>query len=267
MISSKTPFQNVGYASLAGGAVSIVLAILSGNIFFILIAALAFAASFAVFKYGYLIAPAFTKAARIVELHDDFEIPPTQDIVIKKANNVYYATVFLGVKIHESISDKALNRKTVFTEMFERLLANSNNVFSLTSLVYAKDLSEYRSKIGTARIEAEIRLTQFKKSKKPDLSAINREKRLIELYTRQLQSLTQGARPMGLLFFLKTTSAGLTRQDAIDKAFGQARELKASVSNALNAEVFQLTGDYMKRCFEWEKTLPTTPQELEDQLV
>ncbi len=267
MISSKTPYQNLGYASLAGGAGAIILAILSGNIFFILFAALTFSASFAIFKYGYLLAPMFTKAAKIVEFHDDFEIPPTQDVVIRKTNNVYYATMFLGVKIYESVSDKPEDRKAVFTEMFERLLANTNNVFSLTSLVFAKDLSEYRAKIGTARVEAEIRLTQLKQTKKPDLAAINREKRLIELYTRQLQSLTSGARPMGLLFYLKTTSAGLTRQDAIDKALAQSRELKASVSNALNADVFPLTGDYMKRCFEWEKTLPTTPQELEDQLV
>jgi hypothetical protein len=44
-------------------------------------------------------------------------------------------------------------------------------------------------------------------------------------------------------------------------------ELKSSVSNALNAEVYSLSGDCMKRCFEWEKTLPATPEELEDQLV
>lgn len=260
--------KTMGYSGLAGGAACLLLAILSGNILFVLIAATLFAASFAVFKYGYLLAPLVTKAGKIVEIREHHEIPPSQDIVLKKAENgVYYATAFLGVRVFESLTDKPDHQKAVHAQMFEKILANTNYVFALTSLVYAKDLAKYRSKIATARIESEIRYTQLKKSKKPDQSALAREKRLIELYTQQLTALTKGARPMGLVFYLKTTAAGATKQEAIDKAFAQARELKASVSNALNADVYPLTSDHMKRCFDWQYTLPTTPQDLEDQLT
>ena len=72
---------------------------------------------------------------------------------------------------------------------------------------------------------------------------------------------------MGLVFYLKTTACGVSKQEAADKAFSQSKELKASVSNALNSEVYLLSGDFMKRCFEWEKALPVSAEELEDQLV
>jgi len=42
----------------------------------------------------------------------------------------------------------------------------------------------------------------------------------------------------------------------------QANELKANFSNTLNVEITNLSGEDMKKCFEWEIAIPPAPKDL-----
>jgi len=58
-----------------------------------------------------------------------------------------------------------------------------------------------------------------------------------------------------------TTGEGATEDMALAAAKNQANEIKSTISTTLNAEVAVLTGDDMKRCFEWEYLMPPVVRE------
>ena len=69
--------------ALGGGLLSVLLVFVSGQVLFALLASLFFAISVLVWKYGYILMPFFTSAAKIVEVRGGYTIPPTRDCIIK----------------------------------------------------------------------------------------------------------------------------------------------------------------------------------------
>lgn len=258
----------VSWSSLAGGFLCIVLALTVGGVLGALltaVAVMAFLMSVLAWKFGHLLLPALTQGLKIVEIRNGFEIPPSQDVIVRKIEGVWYASVYLGVNIFESVTEKSAEQKSLFMEYFERALASTKVAAKFSTLVYVKDLSSYREKIETKRNVEEINLGKLKGQKKQDLAAISKTERAIASYNAHLHRLASGEKPMDILYYVMTTAQGTSREQAIDKAKIQGKELKSTLANALNVEVYSLTGEDMKRCFEWEYTLPVSQQELEEQ--
>jgi hypothetical protein len=69
---------------------------------------------------------------------------------------------------------------------------------------------------------------------------------------------------MGTICYVMTTAAGVTKESAMAAARNQSNELRATISNALNTEVVLLSGEEMRKCFEWELFLPPSQAELEE---
>jgi hypothetical protein len=61
---------------------------------------------------------------------------------------------------------------------------------------------------------------------------------------------------MMVLNYAMTCAASHSKEGAIAKARQQVAELKTVISSTLDTETIQLSGDDMKRCFEWEQMLP-----------
>lgn len=258
----------ISYSTLIGGAICILLAITIGGIAGILLttcAVVAFLMSVMAWKFGHLLLPALTQGLKVVEIRNGFEIPPSQDVIVRRIEGVWYASVYLGVRIFESVTEKDTNQKSLFMEYFERALAGTKVAAKFSTLVYVKDLSDYREKIETRRGVEEFNLGKLKRAKNPDLAAISKTERAIASHNAHLQRLANGEKPMDIIYYVMTTAQGTSREQAIDKAKIQGKELKSTLANALNVEVYSLTGEDMKRCFEWEYTLPTSQQELEEQ--
>ncbi len=72
---------------------------------------------------------------------------------------------------------------------------------------------------------------------------------------------------MGVIAYAMTTASGVSKEGATASVKAQGKELKSALENTLNIEIEWLTADEMMKCFEWEKFLPTTPQELEESTV
>ena len=87
------------------------------------------------------------------------------------------------------------------------------------------------------------------------------------MWENQINKLTRGIKPMGLVSYVMTTATGVSKEAATAAVNAQANELKATISNALNVQVEPLTGDEMLRCFQWEIMIPPTPQELEQAVL
>ncbi|MGB9719594.1 MAG: hypothetical protein ACPL06_03305 [Candidatus Anstonellales archaeon] len=265
--------KQLAYGSLVIGLFATLVAIASGGgIFTMLGAAIAGMSTLAAIlflKYGYLIVPLFTQKGNILMVTDTgYEIPPSQDVVVKKApTGLFYASAFLVMKIYESMLEKSEEEVMSYSKFFERAISNIKYVTKVSYLLYAEDISEKRKILETKKAEAQLRLAREREKAEPDVLKIDRYEREVAMWAAQLDSLTKGVKPMGVVAYVMTTASGITKEEAITKVKAQASELKATLSNALNVEVEPLTADEMLRVVEWERTLPTTPEELENQVI
>lgn len=219
-------------------------------------------------KYGYVVMPILTqKMGRSVGLEADYEIPPSQDVVIKKKNGLFYASAFLGIKIYESALEKTQEENIVFSEYFERAISNLKFVAKISMMVYAEDIEEKRKIMETKKAESQLRLSREREKPEPDVLKIDRYEREVAMWEAQLDRLVKGMRPMGLVAYAMTTSTGITSEGAIASVRAQARELKTVLANSLNVDVEFLTADEMLKCFEWERMLPPTSEKLDEEMV
>ncbi len=219
-------------------------------------------------KYGYMVVPLITQRTNMVLMTDTgYEVPPSQDVVLKKVGGLYYASSFLGIRIFESATEKTLEQNIAYNEDFERAISNIKYVAKIAYMLYAEDVGEERKKIETKKAEAQLRLSREREKTEPDVLRIDKYEREVAMWDNQLAKLTKGLRPMGVLAYAMTTASGVSKEAAMAAVRAQARELKVTLSNSLNVQVEPLQADQMLKCFEWEKAMPPTPRELESALI
>ena len=250
--------------SLAGG-----LFCLSASIFFqsalaAAIGAFFFCLSIALWKYGYVLVPYFMKGAKIVEAGRNFEIPPTQDVIVGKSGGNFLATVFLSARLYDSASEKQGAEKGALGEMFEKAVASSGFPFKICALVSPLELKNELEEIRGKRSIAESRREKIASGKHGSETA--RLDREIAMWGRQIEKLTSGERPLEMVFYLSTTASGLTKEEAIARARSQGEELTVVVGSALSCEIVPLAGEEMKRCFWWDFFGPADRDDLQDQM-
>jgi hypothetical protein len=224
--------------------------------------------TFLFWKYGYLLVPLITERTNIIMMSDlGYEVPPSQDVIVKKSGGVYYASAFLGIKIFESATEKSMEENVSYNEYFERAMSNLKYVTKIAYMLYVEDVGQKRKSIETKRAEAQLRLARERDKPEPDVLKIDKYEREVAHWDLQLNKLIRGVKPMGVVAYTMTTAAGVSKEGAIASVKAQARELTTVLSNALNVEVKWLRGDEMLKCFEWERFYPASPHELEESMV
>jgi hypothetical protein len=221
-------------------------------------AVLSFLVAASVWRFGFILKPIITRHTHVIEGFGKYEIPPQQDVIVKKEGNNYHATSYLLVKFTQSTTEKTPEQVAVIRQSYERALSSLNYVYKISNMVCPVDLTPYVDKIKEKRSKAESRLSEL--SSLPATSNTGAEmallKREVESCENQLQKIQSGERPMKVGNFAMTTACSQSRDDAIAKVKQQAAELKTVISSTLDTEVMPLAGDDMKRCFEWEYMLP-----------
>jgi len=259
------------YGSLGVGVIGILAILVMGGPFVLIGAILCFFGTvlgILFWKYGYLIIPLITQRTNIVMISDlGYEIPPSQDVIVKSSGGVFYASAFLGLKIFESATEKSAEENITYSQFFERAISNIKYVTKIAYMLFVEDVGEKRKTIETKRAEAQLRLARERDKPDPDVLKMDKHEREVAIWDRQLTRLIKGVKPMGIIAYAQTTAVGVSKEAAIAAANSQANELRTVLANALNVEVVHLTGDEMMKCFEWEKFFPTTPQELEESVI
>jgi hypothetical protein len=244
-----------GAFASAGGPFSILAALICG---------IGGVLAVALYKYGYFIVPFLTQKGKIIQIFaGNYEIPPSQDVIIKKEGNVYYASAFLGIKIYESTTEKSPQENVLYSEYFERAISSVRFPVKFSLMVYVIDISHHRKELETKYAEAQLKLSREREKPEPDVLKLDRYEKEVAMYEAQLNRLVAGFKPMGTIIYAMTTATGLSKESAIAEAKTQATELRSVLSNALNVQVVHLTADDMLKCFEWEHIIPPTGQSME----
>ncbi len=225
------------------------------------------ALAIAFLKFGYIFVPMLTQRTNTVVMTDTgYEIPPSQNVIVKNANGIYYASAFLGIKVFESATEKSMEENIAYNQYFERAISNLKYITKISYLLYVEDVGEKRKTIEAKRAEAQLRLAREREKAEPDVLKIDKYEREVGVWDLQLNKLIKGIKPMGVVAYAMTCASGVSKEGAIATVRAQANELRTVLANALNVEVDLLTADEMLRCFEWEQFFPVTVQELEESI-
>ncbi len=248
---------------ILGGVMAIIISLVYGNPLLPLIAAFFFTLSLALWKYGYIIIPFFTKATNIIEVHSGYEVPPSRDYIIKKNEAGYYASKFLEVQFYESSMDKNSDEKKTMFESFEKAISSLKYIVKITLMISTLDLSKHIDEIKTRRSTVESKKAKENKIAADETMRMDRE---LAYWNRILDRITQGERPVEIIAFASTTAFGLTRDEALSRVSRQAKELKTILSSSLGCDIRELHDLEMLKCFDWDYFSPTTSEEIKDSL-
>ena len=269
MVGSKKMYI---YSAIGLAALGTFLTLMSGGSIVSIVggALSAFGAIFAILlvKYGYIILPLITKQLNLsVTVDGSYELPPSEDVIIKRSGSQYLASTFLILKIYESSTEKSLEQNVIYNEYFERAISNMNYVTKISYMVYVEDISKKRKSLETKKAEIQLRLAREREKPDPDVLKVDRYEKESVVLDHEINKLVKGEKPMGVLAYCMTSARGISKEAAIAKVKSQARELKTLLANSLNVEVKQLKADEMLKCFEWERFFPTSSLELDDEMV
>lgn len=254
--------RNIALACFAVSAALVVLIFIGGSLGglttgLIILAGALSTAALLIFKYGYWIVPFMTRRVRIIDvIEEPYEITPTQDAVVKKIGNNYYASMFIHVKIYESTTEKSEEEKFAFMELWERAVSSLKSVTKFCLSSYTKDLSKYRTIIENRKAEAQLKLANERGKPEPSKPEIEKLERAIAMWDNIFSKLSSGDNPISQITYIMATGQGPTADMALAAVKNEANEIRSTISTTLNAEVAILTGEDMRRCFEWEYMLP-----------
>lgn len=250
--------------AIAGGFFCLAFALFLQSAPAAAIGAICFLLAVALWKYGYLIVPVLIRGANVVEVGTNFEIPPSQDLIVGKKGGNFLATAFLACRLYESSSEKSERQRTVAAEMFEKAVSSVGFPFKVSALVSRLDLNAELEELRSKRSVAESRKAMTGKVK--DDAEAARLEREIAMWSRQIDTLTSGEKPLEVVFYLSTTASGITKDEAMGRARAQSDELTVVAGSALSCEVVRLRGEEMKKCFWWEFFTPADSDELHDEM-
>jgi hypothetical protein len=236
--------------------------------FVIMLAAASSTVGLLLFKYGYWIVPFLTKRVRVIDvIEEPYEFSPALDAVVRKVGNVYYASMFIHVKVYESTTEKSEEEKVAFMDLWERAVSSLKFVTKFCISSYVKDLTKYRSAIESKKADAQLKLANERGKPEPSEVELDKIEREISMWDNMLSKLSTGDNPIMQITYIMTSGQGPTAEMALADVKNHANEIKSTISTTLNAEVAVLTGDDLKRCFEWEYMLPPMIREESTQMV
>jgi len=216
-----------------------------------------------VYQIGFLILPFVTKFLKVSEVRvGGFEIPPSQDVIIKNVGGVYYATVFIYSRFYQSAAVGVQEQEAPYMDLWERAVASLNFPFKFSLITYIEDLVKFREDVETNRAAAQLKLGREREKPRPDAITVDKWEREVAKQNEVLARLSAGEKPLGIIMYAMTTAIGVSAEAAMATAKSQANELKATFSNALNIEMLTLIGEDLKKCFEWEVIIPPSPKDL-----
>lgn len=190
----------------------------------------------------------------------EFQIPPSQDVLVKKTQNGYLATTFLSINL-EPVQPTAQPNSSSFA----KAISSIRSPCKLSVLLYNPDLSSVLDELKARRSLAENKKSQLLLDQHKNAAQIAVLEREISMWTSQINKLANGEKPIQSLAFVSTTAYGDSFEEAQTKSRSQANEIKAIFANALSARVSILRGEEMKKCFEWEYAIPETATEIKEE--
>ncbi|MCM8830697.1 MAG: hypothetical protein NC918_00685 [Candidatus Omnitrophica bacterium] len=245
------------------GAVSIIFSYSFQKPELLVFSSLSFIFGLIIFRFGYFLAPFLSEFANIWTKYGPYEFSPSQDVLLKKTSEGYYASMFLSITLKDSSTFKSESQNLMLMQMFEKAITSLRHTTKISLIITNVDVSQFLEKLIEKRSLAEQKLSQVK----PNSSQAEILKREIESYNSQIKKISSGQKPMQVLAYAQVTAFAATKSEAIQKVKNIAQQSAAILANALATEVNVLNGKDVLVCFEWEVLAPSSKEEIENELL
>jgi len=239
------------------------LSIIYTSALFVVITSIFFLLTLLLWKYGHLIFSLVTNHANFSEKRGEYEVSPARDYILKKTEKGYYASKFLEIKFYESSLERGKEGTKIMFDAFEKAIISLRNVVKISLLISSIDLSKHIDDIKTLRSVAESKKSQVSSSKTNESAKIDRK---ISMYNKDLDRLSKGERAVEVVAYATTTAFGITKDDALTRVKRQSKEIVTILSSTLGCSVVELSDLDMLRCFEWDKFIPASGEDLKDEI-
>jgi len=193
---------------------------------------------------------------RAVIYENFYETPPTDDCIVRREKNDFYASVFMKVNTNYSTTEKTSEENFLYTQYFERALSSVRFVYKIAVMNYVKNLDSLREKIERKKMTAQIKLARSRGEPVPDMKKIDIYEREVGMWENQLSKLSTGERPRDEMVYIMVSTKGFTRDAAIAVAKANSNELKTVFENSLNIGLEHIKGDEMRLCYELAFMIP-----------
>jgi len=215
-----------------------------------------------IWRFGYFLGPLLSSLFKITIKFGDYELTPEQDMIIKKTENGYYASMFLSIALKDSSTFKTEGQNLMLMQMFEKAITSLRGTTKISLIITNVDVSEFLEKLIEKRSLAEQKRSQLK-ANSAQAAILDRE---IESYNIQIKQISTGEKPMQVLAYAQVSAYAPTKNQVMQKVKNQAQQTAAILANALATEVTLLNGKDILSCFEWEVISPVSKAQIENEL-
>jgi len=228
----------------------------------LLLSIISFILGILIWRFGYFIGPMISSVFKISTKFGEYELTPEQDIIIKKTDNGYYASMFLSIALKDSSTFKTEGQNLMLMQMFEKAITSLRGTTKISVIITNVDVSEFLEKLIEKRSLAEQKRSQLKQNS-AQAAILDRE---IEAYNIQIKQISTGEKPMQVLAYAQVSAYAPTKNQVMQKVRNQAQQTLAVLANALATEVTILNGRDILSCFEWEIISPVSKTQIENEL-
>ncbi|MGB9635348.1 MAG: hypothetical protein ACP5H8_02570 [Candidatus Micrarchaeia archaeon] len=213
--------------------------------------------SYLFYAWGNIYVPFLTQFKKDIYVDYKYELPASEDALIKKEGEDYIATVFLNLDVYETMTNKSDDEIKEYARYFERTISSIRDPIKLCAIIYERDMRKYIENIEEKKAEVENAIATERQKKKVDereIEVLEREKLMWE---RRLESLYKGTgKPMAVAYIVSVSAKGATKDSALSAARVKAKEIKATFTSGMSLRVDELAHNRMRMCYEWEAMSP-----------
>ncbi len=222
-----------------------------------LLSVVAAGVSWLFYSWGNIYVPFFTRGQKDIRMKYDFEVSPAEDAIVKREGEDYIATVFLGIDVYETMTNKSEEEIKDYAQYFERTISSLKDPIKISTILYEKDMGKYIHTIEEKKAVIDTKIALERQKKKVDERAIEVLEREHMMWDRMLESMYKTSnRPRAVAYILATSAKGTSKDGAVNAAKVRAREIKATFGSGMSVRVDELSHSRMKSCYDWDFMSP-----------
>jgi len=247
---------------LVGAIICILLSIISGSVVAVIISSFLFIIGLIVWRYGYLLIPMLTKATKIVEVREGYQISPERNSLLKQTINGWSCTKVMEMVFYSSATVSSDNEKHHMFESFEKMLSSFSYPVKISLVIAPVDLTSYIDGLKTQRSRLEAKLSSLDE-KSIDYRTTERK---IKLISSTIDKIMKGEKPLEVIAYVSTTAIGTTPEEAESTASRQVKEISTIVGSTLNCDVRELKDRDLITALGFEYAIPDNAEALRDRV-
>lgn len=221
--------ETIGFYVLLGlSVISVIAALLSVNLYLIILAVLLEGTAVFVYRFWFVFDTLVFRHTNLIQVFDGYELSGERRCAIRRINGKVSVTC---ASVLDTTGSSEIDRQKI-----ENIISHIDYPFKFTMQVERLDYAKIIDRLQTKRNMKEIELTRLSGARKRDPGKESRIKREIEQLEHDIKSIGFGQMPLKAVYYIFTTAVSESKYDAEEKAKSQIRELTSQFDALLNSK-------------------------------